>query len=164
MLRTPRGPGWRRDTLYDPVAAVVRTGGSRRAVDAARAQRIPAQRWYHFARERVLCAVTSLDEVVERGPTWHVSVSRVDERTGKPSHATDADFAFAREAFRMRDAEEDNHALDDGQSAGVARHLFMEVDPAKRTTCECKATEEVVQLPDGYEYSRPRSGRWAADE
>ena len=72
---------------------------------------------------------------------WLVSVSK---RGRRPS---DEDFARVRRAFDMEDAEEDNHF------PGVARHLFLTVDVARRVECECKAEETVVTEPDGYRWS-----------
>lgn len=151
-LRRPRGPGWVRDRSYAPPPGAY--------VDAP-------ERWYYAPYGvATLVAVTSIDRVEERGPTWHVSVSALcrDGLGFAPMHASDEQLALAREAFRMQRAEEDNHALADGRSPGVARHLFMEVDPSKRSLCECKTTEVVETLPDGYSYSRPRSGSWEDSE
>ncbi len=165
--KEPRGPGWHRDREFDMLAANIATRDPKVIANAAKT--LPTMidaggRWYHIQgrgpTERTLCAVSTVNDVLDRGPTWHVTVSRVDLVSMRGVHCSDEDLLFAREAFRMRDAEEDNHALLDGRTAGVARNLFMEVDPARRSVCECKTTEIVERLPDGFEYSRPRSGSW----
>lgn len=80
----------------------------------------------------------------ERGPQWHVSVSRQGLR-----RASNADMERVRKAFKMQQAEEDNH------QPGVTRNLMLVCDPARRVTCECKETEEVIREPDGFEWSNP---------
>lgn len=78
-------------------------------------------------------------------PQWHISVSL----RGR-ARVTDADLDRARRAFGMDGAswaEEDNH------HPGVARHLFLPVDPGRRVDCECKATEIQRLEPDGYRWS-----------
>ena len=78
--------------------------------------------------------------------TWHVSVAV--ERANR--RATDKEIAHVRLAFGMREAEEDNH------EPGMARHLFLPVDPSHRTSCECKINEEQVTEADGHRWSRVR--------
>lgn len=73
---------------------------------------------------------------------WQVSVSHDGKR--RPS---DAQVEKVRRAFGMQEAEEDNH------HPGVARHLFLCVDPARRVSCECKEGEAIVVEPDGYTWS-----------
>ncbi len=96
-----------------------------------------------------LRVISNLDDIDypdasgERGPTWHVSVSRNGRR------ASDAELVKVRKAFRMEDAEEDNH------HPGNARHLFLVVDPERRVDCECKVTEETITEPDGYKWTNP---------
>ena len=79
-------------------------------------------------------------------PQWHVSVSsrgrRIDNRA---LHAVLRD-------FRMVGAEEDNH------HPGIARNLWLTVNPTRRVDCECKTSEAVVQEPDGYRWSNPKPG------
>lgn len=79
--------------------------------------------------------------------TWLVSVSRADR-----AMVTDKELRRVRRDFDMRRAEEDNH-LD-----GIARDLFLVVDPARRVECECKTDETVIERPDGFKYSVPRGG------
>jgi hypothetical protein len=55
-------------------------------------------------------------------------------------------------AFRMLDAEEDNHI------PGRARHVWRPLDPAERVDCECKTTEVTVVEPDGHRWSNRRDG------
>jgi hypothetical protein len=77
----------------------------------------------------------------DAGLQWHLSVS---DNLSRPC---DRDVLRVRMTFDMREAEEDNH------HPGVARHLFLVVDPADRIACECKATEIQRVEPDGYRWS-----------
>ena len=93
--------------------------------------------------------VSSLDDAQlpdgsgERGPQWHVSISRAGKR------ARPEDVSIALRAFGLVGAEEDNH------HPGVARHYWLPVDPARRVACECKANEETIREADGYEWTNP---------
>lgn len=78
-----------------------------------------------------------------RGLSWHVSASTVGAK-----RCDDRQLARVRRDFRMEAAEEDNH------QPGIARNLFLSVDPAFRVTCECKETEEQIQEPDGFRWSK----------
>jgi hypothetical protein len=78
-----------------------------------------------------------------QGLAWHVSASTIGAR-----RCNDRQMARVRRDFRMIEAEEDNHR------SGVARNLFLLVDPAFRVACECKETEEQVTEPDGYRWSK----------
>lgn len=82
----------------------------------------------------------------QAGPTWHVSVSVLGRRP------TDAEFQAALAAFGMLEGDEDNH------HPGVARHVFMPLDPAYRKVCECKTDETLVTEPDGYAWSNSTEG------
>lgn len=139
-IRTPHGGGWREIELV-----------GWRGVPNTR-------RWLHAGRGVVV--ISALEPIENRGPTWHVSISRfvavgalgISAQVGR---ARDVDVAFVREAFRLRDAEEDNHARIDGRG-GLTRNLWLEVDPAMRTPCDCKELEEAVVEPDGFTFTRPR--------
>lgn len=74
-------------------------------------------------------------------PQWHVSLSD-DGRRPSPKLVD-----RVRRDFGMEGAEVDNH------HPGVAVHLMLCVDPARRVDCECKVGEEVVTEPDGYQWS-----------
>ena len=85
----------------------------------------------------------------ETGLQWHVSISRRGQRV------PDAEMGPLRRMFFGADAdqaEEDNH------HPGVARHLWMPVDPGRRVDCECKVTEAVIVEPDGYTWTNPTDG------
>lgn len=97
------------------------------------------QRWIHPSG---LVVVSSLD-TTPRGPEWHVSVSKSGGR------CTPEEAALACRDFGIAGAEEDNH------TSGLARHFWMAVDPAKRTDCECKETEETIVEGD-YAWQRER--------
>lgn len=79
----------------------------------------------------------------EVGLQWHVSFSRHDGAR----RCSDIEVQQALVSFQLRGAEEDNH------HPGVARHFWMPVDPARRVACECKASEVLVEEPDGYRWS-----------
>jgi hypothetical protein len=78
------------------------------------------------------------------GLQFHISISangkRVDSKTARRALA----------AFRLQDAEEDNH------EPGVAKHFWLPVDPEHRVDCECKATEVQVTEADGHRWSSDR--------
>ena len=59
----------------------------------------------------------------DRGPRWHVSVSKVVE--GRRVLPSDEDMRVVREDFDMRAAEEDNAYSRDG----LTRHLWLRVKP-----------------------------------
>lgn len=75
-------------------------------------------------------------------PQWHVSVS---SRFAK-RRATEDDMRLVRTAFGMQEAEEDNH------EPGIARNLWLPVDPARRVSCECKVDEVTFTEPDGHRW------------
>lgn len=81
------------------------------------------------------------------GPTWMLSVSCNQQR------ASNAVVRRALRAFRLERADEDNHI------PGIIRMFFMPVDPARRSICECKLTEEIVVEPDGFVWTNPHGGR-----
>jgi hypothetical protein len=84
-------------------------------------------------------------------PQWHVSMSkRNDGETVASKRPTAEECRQALACIGMVGAEEDNH------HPGVARHFWMPVDPARRVSCECKVTEQVIVEPDGYKWSTPK--------
>lgn len=95
--------------------------------------------------------ISAPDDSGDYIPQWLVSVSARRTVAGvlvdEPLVPTDAEMRRVRLDFGMTDAEEDNHA------DGVARKLFLCVDPRRRVDCECKATERVIVREDGYRYS-----------
>lgn len=84
------------------------------------------------------------DNPAETGLQWHISVSRNGRR---PS---DVDVLKARRAFCMKAAEEDNH------HPGEVRHFMLVCDPARRVSCECKETEDLIVDKGGYKWSNPK--------
>lgn len=152
--KTPRGSGW---TSVEPLPGH------------------GAPRWLFLVEGTIeapavgILVVSTLDviENAKAGPDvggthleWHVSVSRqrwryIPRGLAQPEHATDDDCKRALDAFRMRGCFEDNHARPNG-AAGNARNFWLAVDPAHRIDCECKETEELIVLPDGYTFTRPR--------
>lgn len=87
-----------------------------------------------------------------QGLSWHVSASTVGAR-----RCNDRQLARVRRDFRMEAAEEDNH------QPGIARNLFLSVDPAFRVTCECKETEVQILEPDGFRWSKAENGPLPGD-
>ena len=77
-------------------------------------------------------------------PQWLVSISANGKRP-KPHHVR-----RALRAFGMVGAESDSH------HPGVAMHFFLVCDPARRVTCECKTSEDVIVEPDGYRWTNPK--------
>lgn len=97
-----------------------------------------------------LRAISSLEDAkypsgVGAGPQWHISVAYIGERR----RATNTELLRAVDGFGMDVFDEDNHA------PGEARHLWMPVDPAERTACECKTSERTMVEPDGYAWTTP---------
>lgn len=106
---------------------------------------------YQRGRLTVISALEEIDYPDgsgDRGPCWHLSVSRA------PGNArpTDRELLLVIVAFGVPAAEEDNH------HPGIARHLFCPVDPARRVDCECKVDERVIVEADGYRWTTPRDG------
>ena len=97
---------------------------------------------------RVISTLTlaKLPRREDTGQQWHVSASRAGHRPG------DKDLQLVRAAFGLQTAEEDNH------HPGVARHLWLPVDPAHRVGCECADDERVVVEPDGFRWTTPHDG------
>ena len=54
--------------------------------------------------------------------------------------------------FNLEGAEEDNH------SSGIARHFWLDEGRTIQPECDCKATEETIIEPDGYQWQRERGG------
>lgn len=99
---------------------------------------------YKLGQLRVLsqlAMVTAPDGSGEQLLTYIVSVSQTGRTCPTPKSMTKA-----RKAFGMLEAEEDNH------ESGIARKLFMCVDPARRVDCECKSDETTIEREDGYKY------------
>jgi hypothetical protein len=105
--------------------------------------------WASRAGLHVISAleVASYPDGQGEGPQWHVSVSKGGKRP------KDKELRAALRAFGMVGAEEDNH------HPGVARHLWLPVDPSRRVDCECKEEEALITEPDGYKWTNPREGR-----
>lgn len=81
----------------------------------------------------------------EYGAQWHVSVSR------SPARSTPADVRRVVDGFAMPAFDEDNH------HPGIARHLWCPLDPAYRSACECKVTEQLIVDGD-YEWTTDSDG------
>lgn len=89
---------------------------------------------------------------------YHVSVSRGWDSTGRllmykeriDARPTNAEVAEVARAFCLDVWEEDNH------TSGLARHLWLPVDPDRRVACQCKLDEQTLTEPDGYQWQKPR--------
>jgi hypothetical protein len=135
-LEAKRPPAWASWTYH----------GILRAGDAAADRHV-----WSYKRVLVISTVASMHWRGEARWQWLVSISVTDGR-GQRTRGTDAEIARALEHFGMRDAEEDNH------TPGIARMFFRHCDaaPGEVSSCECKETEEVVQDPDGFAWSKDR--------
>lgn len=132
--------GWRETTAGDQgLVATVQ----------ANPRIVAAESWRHRSGISVFSTVAMAllpDGSGEVGLQWHLSFSRRGHRPGK------RDVVRVRTVFGMKEAEEDNH------HPGVARHLWLVVDPARRVDCECKATEVTVVERDGYAWQNATDG------
>lgn len=80
------------------------------------------------------------------GPTWVLSISRRGNR--RPNNR---ELHKMLKGFRCPSPwDEDNH------ESGMARKVFIPVDPKHRTACECKTDEILVVEKDGYTWSKKR--------
>lgn len=85
------------------------------------------------------------------GPQWHVSVAG-RTKGGAAKRPKPHVVRSALRAFRMTEAEEDNH------HPGNARHFWLPMDPQHRVDCECKTDEAVIVDADGYAWTNPHEG------
>lgn len=93
---------------------------------------------WRYGRIFVLSSLNMMEMPDGRGDVgaqWHISVTRLAARPGP------AQVLKALRAFRMEQAEEDNH------HPGLARNFMLVVDPARRVACQCKADEQLVREP-----------------
>lgn len=96
-----------------------------------------------------LVVISTLADITTNGvdgPCWLLSLSRAGNR--RPD---DKDLKRMLRDFAVPSPwDEDNH------EPGRARKVFVPVNPAQRTACECKTDETIVVEPDGYRWSKPK--------
>jgi hypothetical protein len=115
--------------------------------DGAPANALAISRWTD-GRIVVISALEMAESPVDGTPVpqWHVSISSAGRRP-KPH-----ELRRALHAFGMVGTEEDNH------HPGIARHFWLPVDPAHRTSCQCKVDEDVIVEPGDYAWTNPKLG------
>ena len=131
----PRFDGWHECAVPDPIA---RMGGVARI---------------YFHRERRITVISAVEVVddgkVDKGPEYHLSVSRVTP-AGPQRCSSDAARWVLRQ-FGLDGAEEDNHVPN-----GVARNFWRPVaDRFVGLECECKAEEPAIVEDKGDFVWRP---------
>lgn len=101
-----------------------------------------SEAWQHI--ESGLCVITAVEvandnDGIDRGPEYHISVSRRVER------CSSADALWVRSEFGMLDAEEDNHVPN-----GKVRNFLKPVaDKFIGMECACKDEEPVIREDKG---------------
>lgn len=145
--RHPSSPMWRRRP--GPALTKVPKAVAKR-MEAIGAQLELVIVGYQRGALRVFSGVDLMRSPVDKTPTptWHVSVSAGDGRSSARP-VTDAELEVVRRAFGMQAAEEDNH------EPGMARHLFLAIDPKHRAACECNVAEVTFIEPDGHRWKAP---------
>lgn len=132
----PTGPGWE---CLGPV--VIRAG-------------YPCDRWHHRGTHlNVMSAVevAADKDGIDRGPEYHVSISRWDWERGKPVRCSSADARWVLQQFQLDGAEEDNHV-----PSGVVRNFWRTVaEPLVGLECACKADEPAIREDKGDYVWRP---------
>jgi hypothetical protein len=132
----PIGEGWQ---SLGPV--VIRTG-------------YPCDRWHHAKTKlNVMSAVevASDKDGIDRGPEYHISVSRWDWERGKAVRCSSHDAKWVLQQFQLEGAEEDNHV-----PGGVVRNFWRTVaEPMIGLQCECKADEPAIREDKGDFVWRP---------
>lgn len=110
-----------------------------------------AQAWQHKARGlRVISAVEVARDAdgIDRGPEYHVSISREGHR------CSSADARTVLADFDMAGAEEDNHV-----PFGIVRNFWRPVaDRFVGLECACKASEPAIVEDKGDYVWRPAEG------
>lgn len=104
--------------------------------------------WYEHSKERL--RVFSAVEVardkdgIDRGPEYHISISKFDPLTGRPGMCSADEAKWVLEQFGCDGAEEDNHV-----PGGVVRNFWRPVaDSLVGLECACKDTENVEIVGD----------------
>lgn len=126
--RAPSGDGW--DDLGD-VRVQLRSA-------------YPIRLWWHAVHGlKVLSAVEVASDgpgSVEKGPEYHISISKPDPVTGNPARCSLAEAMWVLGQFGLDGWEEDNHVPN-----GVVRNFWRPVaENLVGLECVCKATETLV--------------------
>jgi hypothetical protein len=93
--------------------------------------------------------VASDKDGIDRGPEYHISISKHDR--GQPRRCSLAEALFVLRAFGLEGAEEDNHV-----PHGVVRNFWRTVaEPMIGLECACKADEPAIVEDKGDFVWRP---------
>lgn len=79
---------------------------------------------------RVISSVDTIDEGHDKGPNWHVSVSKAGAR------CTHEEAVQVLSDFGAVGFDEDNHL------PGQARHFWLNIEKHLQRTCPCKENEK----------------------
>lgn len=114
----------------------------------------PCERWVHSKTHlQVLSAVEVArdNDGIDRGPQYHVSISKIDWSRGVAVRCSSSEARWALEQFRLEGAEEDNHVPN-----GVVRNFWRTVaEPLIGLECACKDTEPKIVEDKGDFVWRP---------
>lgn len=114
----------------------------------------PCERWHHTKSGlQVLSAVEVARDKdgIDRGPEYHISISRWDWRHGKPERCDSIEARWVLSQFHLEGAEEDNHVR-----SGVVRNFWRTVaEPMIGLECGCKADEPAIRENKGDYVWRP---------
>lgn len=110
--------------------------------------------WYHRPTGiRVLSAVEVAKDKdgIDRGPEYHVSVSKWNVRASGPCRVSTTEANWMLRQFGLDGAEEDNHV-----PSGIARNFWRTVaEPMIGLECACKADEPAIVEDRGDYVWRP---------
>lgn len=122
--------------------------------DASFAAGYECHRWYHDNTDlQVLSAVEVARDKdgIDRGPEYHISISKVDRVKMKPVRCSYQDARWVLKQFGLEGAEEDNHV-----PGGVVRNWWRTVaEPLIGLECACKADEPAIVEDKGDFVWRP---------
>jgi hypothetical protein len=114
----------------------------------------PCHRWCHGKSHlQVLSAVEVVRDKdgIDRGPEYHLSISKIDWSRGQPKRCTSAEAQWVLAQFKLEGAEEDNHV-----PGGVVRNFWRTVaEPLIGLECACKADEPAMVEDKGDFVWRP---------
>jgi len=103
--------------------------------------------WKHDSGLKVISAVEVAKDTdgIDRGPEYHVSISRRPARAPAPVRCSTAEALWVLGQFDLIEAEEDNHV-----PSGVVRNFWRPVaDQFVGMNCACKDTEPAIKEDKG---------------
>ena len=103
--------------------------------------------WAHESGLRVLSSVEVAKDAdgIDRGPEYHISVSRWSDAAQAPARCATADALWVLAQFDLIEAEEDNHV-----AHGVVRNFWRPVaDKLVGMNCACKDEEPAIKEDKG---------------